>query len=306
MNDTADMAPHRALRDALARLAYDHDTARIADPALAGWDWLATSHRGVFAIAGTAVKLAIHGWFFGICHHDRHLFLFENCGQRDRETNLGRIIRFDFVEKTLNNPRVVAKGLHNNCHQLAVIDGLLCVVDTGNQAIRRYTVDGAPVDVKRPIPVAGATNQTGAYAHINSIAKVGARIGLILHNGKAIPSKNSEILWLDENWKFESRVAIPGHQCHDIVEDGEGRLWHSLSREGQVLRSDGVRIAITSDKMTRGIAVGANEMAVGVSTFGPRHMRGTLNGSIVMLRRSDFAKLREIDLIAAPADVIAI
>jgi hypothetical protein len=299
-------APPVAIREALARLAYDQHVVRLVDPDLDGWDWLATSHRGVFAIASGRIKLVVRGWFFGVCHHGNHLFLFENCGHRDYHSNLGRIIRLDLRGKTLSAPKVIATGLHNNCHQLAVIDDLLCLVDTGNQAIRRYTFEGDAVDVHCPLPVAPHTDHSGTYAHINTIAKIGGRIGLVLHNGKVLPTKTSEIVWLDDDWKMVERYALPGHHCHDIVEDELGRLWHSLSAEGDILRSDGTRIAITPDKMTRGIALKPEVMAVGISTFGPRHLRGTLNGSLALLRRSDLSKIEEIDLPAAPADVIAL
>ncbi len=187
-----------------------------------------------------------------------------------------------------------------------MIDGLLCIVDTNNQAIRRYTLEGQMVDIQYPVPVAESTDRTGAYVHMNSIAKVGNRVGLMLHNGKALPLMNSEIVWLDADWRVEERYSLPGHQCHDIVEDDDGHSWHPLSREGDIIRSDGERLHITSDKMTRGLAIGAAAMAVGISTFGPRHLRGTRNGGLVILRRDDFSRREEVNLPAPPTDVLAI
>lgn len=306
MNDPIRKASNSEIRWALARLAYDRGDVRIADPDLAGWDWLAGTHRGVFAVAGDGFKLVLRGWYFGLCRHDDRLYTFENCGHRDQGSNTGRVIRLDIVNDRLAAPRVLVTGLHNNCHQVAVIDGLLCVVDTANQAIRRFTLDGAIVDVQTPFPVAPLTDQSGAYLHINTIAKVGNRIGLVLHNGKALPLKNSEIAWLDENWAVIGREFLPGHSCHDIVEDEDGRLWHSLSRDGDIMRSDGTIIHITDDKMTRGIALKPETIAVGISTFGPRHLRGTLNGNVVVLNRNDFRRLHDIEMPAAPADIIAI
>ncbi|THD35893.1 MAG: hypothetical protein E7773_08055 [Sphingomonas sp.] len=306
MNDPVRKASNSEIRAALARLAYEHDEVRIVDPDLTGWEWLVTTHRGVFAVAADRVKLVLRGWFFGICRHRDRLYAFENCGHREPGSNTGRLIRLDIIGGELTAPRVLATGLHNNGHQVSVIDGLLCLVDTGNQAIRRYTLDGELVDVKHPFPVAPLTDETGAYLHINTVAQVGDRIGLLLHNGKARPVKNSEIAWLDENWSVVERVFLPGHSCHDIVEDEQGRLWHSLSRDGDILRSDGMRIHVTDDKMTRGIALRPGVMAVGMSTFGPRHLRGTLNGDIVIFDRRDFRRLHEIEMPAAPADIIAI
>ena len=46
--------------------------------------------------------------------------------------------------------------------QVAVIDGLLCVVDTANQAIRRYTLDGTVKDFELWNP--GSLGQLAGYA----------------------------------------------------------------------------------------------------------------------------------------------
>ena len=300
------MASNSAIRAALAGSAYDRGDVRIVDPDLSGWDWLATTHRGVFAVANGRIKLVLHGWFFGLCRDGDRLYVFENCGHRDLGSDRGRIVRFDIAGTTLTEPSILVTGLHNNCHQLAVIDEKLCLVDTANQTIRRYALDGETVDIKRPFPVAPPSDRTGAYLHINTIARVGDRIGLVLHNGKALPEKHSEVAWLDADWSVIDRRPLPGHHCHDLVEDEAGRLWHSLSREGDVMRSDGVVVRITGDKMTRGIALRPDTMAVGISTFGPRHLRGTLNGNVVVLDRTDFRKLHDMAMPAAPADIIAI
>lgn len=71
------------------------------------------------------------------------------------------------------------------------------------------------------------------------------------------------------------------------------------------MRSDGLRVQITTDLMTRGLAFNEREMAVGMCTFGPRHIRGTLNGGIAILDR-DHRRLREIDLPGPPTAIIAL
>ena len=302
----AGIAPRSALREALAEATYKNGDVRIANPDLGGMDWLVATHRGIFAIAGARIDLIVHGWFFGICQAGGHLFLFENCGHRNAGSNMGRILRFDVDGKRLGGARVLVTGLHNNCHQLAVIDGLLCVVDTGNQVVRRYALDGGPADIRQPFPVAPLTDTSGAYLHINTIAKVGNRIGLVLHNGKADPPKNSEVAWLDGDWNVVERQSLPGQCCHDIVEDEAGRLWHSLSIAGDIFRSDGVRVHVSDEQMTRGIALGRETIAIGTSTFGPRHLRGTLNGRLILLDRATLGQLQVIELPAAPTDLIAI
>ena len=93
MNDPIRKASNSEIRAALARLAYDRGEVRIVDPDLAGWEWLVTTHRGVFAIAADRVKPVLRGWYFGICRHDDLLYAFENCGHRAPGSSTGRIIR---------------------------------------------------------------------------------------------------------------------------------------------------------------------------------------------------------------------
>ncbi len=294
-----------AVRQALARRAYACNAVRIIEPDLAGCQWLAASPRGLFGIGVERAHQIAYGWFFGLCQHDGRLYLFENCGHRDRDSCQGRIIRFDLDGGMIAHPRVLVTGLHGNIHQLAVIGGALCAVDTANQAIRRYTLEGELIDVRQPFPVASSSDTSGAYLHINSIAEVGGRIGLVLHNGKAIPDKNSELAWLCPDWKVSERNFLAGRYCHDIVADEQGRIWHCASQSGEIMRSDGLRVQITTDLMTRGLAFNEREMAVGMCTFGPRHIRGTLNGGIAILDR-DHRRLREIDLPGPPTAIIAL
>lgn len=294
-----------AVRQAIARLAYQRGEVRLVKPDLAGCQWLVTSPRGLFAIGPSDAEPVAYGWFFGICRQGDHLYVFENCGHRDRDAALGRIIRFRVRGGMLERPKVIVQGLHGNVHQLAIIGGMLCAVDTANQAIRRFTMDGTPIDVQRPFPPAPATDTSGAYLHINSIAEIDGRIGLMLHNGAAVPEKNSELAWLYPDWTVAQRIGIAGRYCHDIVADRQGKIWYSASQSGEIVRNDGRRVQVTAELMTRGIAIGQDDMtAVGMCTFGPRHMRGALNGGIAILD-AEHRRVRTIDLPGPPADIIA-
>lgn len=309
------LAAKSALREAMARDAYARREVRIADPDLAGQTWLVASHRGVFAIAaGSATsaspvpgsaKTVLHGWFFGLCRHRDALYLFENCGHRDRTVPMGRIIRLDLASDLLSAPTVLVTGLHANCHQIAVVDGLLCVLDTANQAILRFTLDGEAVDVQRPFAAAPSHDTSGAYLHINAVAAVGDRIAIMLHNGKAIPEKTSELAWLDRDWRLIERQPLPGHSCHDIVEDERGMLWHCDSMAGDIIASDGARAHVSDTLMTRGFAITPAAIIVGTSTFGPRHLRSKLRGGVVILDRA-LERRTTMTLDGSPTDIIAL
>ncbi len=125
------------------------------------------------------------------------------------------------------------------------------------------------------------------------------------HNGKAQPEKKSELAWLDSDWNLISTDQIAGHWCHDIVEDDEGVLWHCGSKAGEILTSDGRRFGVSNDMLTRGLAVSADRMIVGLSTFGPQEARHALGGKLVILDRG-FNRINEMQLDGPPTDITTI
>jgi hypothetical protein len=305
MEPVFDKDIRRAIRVSLARESYAQGTVRIACSDLHGYWWLVTTHRGLFAASPDGIELVSHGWYFGIDRHVNHIYLYENCGLRDRSANLGRIIRFAWDGRHLTDPRVLVTGLDGNAHQLKVIDGLLCLVDTANQRIQRFTLDGDPVDSKTPLPVAPPTDTSGAYHHINSLAEVDGRIALMLHNGKAPSPRKSELVWLDRDWNLTDRQSIDGYMCHDIVADGQGTLWHSASASGDVINDKGERLNLSETLMTRALAFCQDHLLVGLSSFGERQIRDALAGEVVVIDH-DAREVARFELPAGPADVVAL
>ena len=305
MDDIFALDTRRAIRTAMVHNSYATDAVRLVDPDVSSYDWLVATHKGLFAVNVDGAKIVAFGWFFGVCRHLDALYLFENCALRDRSLAHGRVIRMTMANGLLSDPIVLAKGLDANCHQIRIINGLLCVVDTANQAILRYQLDGAFVDAKTPFPVTPPTDRSGAHFHINSIAQIGDDIAIMLHNGKALPEQCSELAWLDKDWSLRERVPLEGHCCHDIVEDETGGLWHSASKTGELMSSNGHRVKIDHDRMTRGIALSPNAIIVGVSSFGPRQNRDALPGAVVILDRA-LNQLAKIELGGPPADIVAI
>jgi hypothetical protein len=305
MSAAFDPGATRAIRHALALRAYQADAVRLDDPDVRGWHWLVASHNGLFAVAPGNWKRLIHGWFFGICRDGDALYLFENGGRTDRSANLGRLLRLHIADGQLIRPQVLAKGLDGNCHQVRVVDGLVCVVDTANQQILRFASDGRPVDVKRPFLPAPADDRSGAYLHLNSIARIGGRLALLLHNGKALPAKPSELAWLDDDWNVIERVPLAGHKCHDIAEDAAGVIWNAASMSGEIMASDGRRGLVSDSLMTRGIAFSGDAIAVGLSVFSARQQRDGLSGGVAILDQQ--LALRELlDLPGSPTDILAL
>lgn len=305
MAEPFDLETRRSIRMAMAQDSYVHDRVRLIDPDLAAYQWLVATHKGLFAVNLSGAKLVAQGWFFGICRRDDQIFLFENCALRDRSRANGRLLRLQLSDSILSNPTILAKDLDANCHQVRVIDDLICLVDTANQAILRFTLDGKAFDTKHPFSAAPVSDRSGAYLHINAIAKVGNEIAIMLHNGKALPQKCSELAWLDSEWMLVRRVPLVGHCCHDIVEDETGAIWHSASMSGEIMASDGRRVMVDARRMTRGMAFSHDALIVGVSGFGRRENRDAIPGAVVIFNR-DMDRLAEIELGGPPTDIIAI
>lgn len=293
----------RKARRARARAAYAADTVEVLDPAIGGYTCLVATRRGLFAARHDGVKRIMRGFFFGITRHGPHLYLFEACDEPDATTHMGRIVRMDLVGDYLAAPLVLARGLDNQTHQIAVIDGLLCTVDTAHQAIARFTLAGEPVDVLRPVPSAPTSDGRHPYRHMNGLADCGEHIALMLHNGPVHPPEPSEIALLDRRWRLVRRYPLPGSHCHDILPLADG-LWHCGSMAGEVISSAGVRIRV-SDRMTRGLKAVAGGFVVGTSLFGPREDRERLSGSLLWLDHA-FRPLAETHCPGAPTDILAL
>jgi hypothetical protein len=295
----------KTVRIILARQAYEEGVIRQVRQDLTGFTWLVATHRGLFAVSLEAVMLVAHGWFFGLHLHGNHLYLFENCGERLRDAYRGRIVRFSWQDGRLSDPQILVTGLHGNGHQLRVIDGLLCLVDTANQRVLRFHMDGRPLDIKTPFPPAPDTDTSGTYVHMNGIARVRGELAVMLHNGKSLERRKSELVWLDEEWKVARRVTLHGYKCHDIVPDDQGTLWHCASESGEIMADDGRRIKLSDNLMTRAMAFCGENLLVGMSSFGPRQIRDALAGEVAILDR-DKRVIARHEMPSGPADAVAL
>ncbi len=311
MQEQFDVAARRAIRAALARESYASGTFRLVDGDLRGWDWLVATHRGLYAVRLGAAKLVAHGWFFGLREHGGAFYLFENCALRDRAAMLGRVVRLNQSGGQILGHQVLAKGLHPNCHQLAIISDTLCLLDTANQTVRRFALDGMPLPAIVPFGTAPNTDTSGAYHHINAIAEIDGRIAIMLHNGKAMPERNSEIAWFDRDWQPMGRTELDGRMCHDLVCDPAGQLWYCASLDGSIAALGGPKIPLVKDYMTRGLAFAGSgagssgTCVVGYSAFGPRQLRDGLKGGVILYDHL-FTQIGKIELGGPPAEIITI
>lgn len=291
------------LRAALAGAAYRRNDIRLTGASLAAKDCLVASRQGLFAVGRDgSVAIAAHGFFFGVCAIAGDVLLFEAGDRPYARTDRGRLVQLHRHRDRLWDGAILAKGLDNQCHQVAVFDDAIWVVDTANQAILQFTLDGALIATHTPFSVAGREDTSGAYLHLNGIAAIGERVALMLHNGRANPSRSSELAWLDRSMNLLSKTSLPGHSSHDIVVDEHGTLWHCDSMAGDLINSDGGRVRVT-DRMTRGLAVTRDTIVVGASDFAGRDQRDDVAGSVIFIDRSTDARV-EVAVPGAPTDLI--
>ncbi len=305
MNELKEAISYSKLRRALARQAYYADHVRLVDTDISGADCLVASRHGVFAVSQSGARVILHGLFFGITIDRGHVYLFEACDDTRKSNWMGRVIRLRRDGDRLCEPEVLCKGLDNGCHQIALIDDELIVVDTYRQLLQRFTREGAHIATFDPIP---PYTSEGRYAptqvHMNSIRQVCDSVLLMLHNGNTVPSAPSEVLVVDRQWAVVDRYKIDGYGCHDIVALEDGTLLFCGSEDGELIGSNGLKIKVSED-MTRGLAFNATTVMIGTSRFAQREARDMVDGSVIYLDRS-YRRLCEVPLHGAPTCIVSL
>lgn len=301
------MSPRRPLNEAervalaLADAAYQAGTVRLTRTDLSGYSHLVASRQGLFAVNERGYTLVAYGFFFGITLLESDIYLFEACDLPGFATRRGRIIRLARDGDRIIQSEVIASGLDNGCHQIDILDGLLCVLDTYNQKVLRFSLDGMTVDECYPLARAENRDWLRGYAHINSLLKVSDRILLLLHNGAEHTGEKSAIAVFDREWRQVDRWPLPGGGCHNIAVLDDGTLLSCGSVAGELISLDGLCIKISS-MMTRGLSAGADTIAVGSSKFSSRRDRHLVPGTVTFLDRS-YGVRSVLDLPGAPTEI---
>ena len=289
------------LRLATAKLAYERGLVRLEARDITGFDHVAATRHGLFAVAEHGCRLIASGLFYGITILDDWVYAFE-AGDRPRNpTARGRIVRFRQANGTIGAAEVVATGLDNGCHQIDFIGDDLHVVDTYRQRIVVLAVDGTVRAVHEPFPFGGRGGHEPDYVHLNSILHHGGRTMLLLHNGGLKENRRSELAVLDEAWRPTERRTLDGYGCHSLAVLEDGTILTCGSLDGELIGSDGLKVAL-GDLMTRGLSIDEERVVVGGSTLSTRDTRDYGAGLIYFLDRA--YRLRAT--VAMPAPVMEI
>ena len=305
MSPPPDRVDQQRLREALAQDAYASDTIRLRSSSLAGATHLVASRQGLYAINESEWILLVHGYFFGVTLRGDEIFAFEGSAPPRREPWIGgRIVRLVRSGDAVVEASVVARGLDNGCHQIDILDGRLHVVDTYRQRVLRFGSDLGGYEVVAPLPLSPDgrwLKHDERYVHVNSILQVGERILLLLHNTSESTGRASEVAVYDTQWREQSRWLLDGRSCHGLAMLEEGRLLTCDSMAGDLIDLNGFRVHV-SPHMTRGLAVGEDDIAVGGSPRAEREKRLSSAGTVSFLDR-DFRLRSVLDVPGAPTEI---
>jgi hypothetical protein len=265
-----------------------------------GPDYVVASREGLYVVNHARCRRIADGCFFGVTVKDGDLYCFKTVphGDRDGEGRPGQIVRYrPSGHGGYCGPQVLAGGLDRNCHQVDFFDGAFWVVDTRGQRLVAFDADWRCAGVRQILPP--AAEDSPGYAHLNAFLGCDDRIFVMLQNFKR--QRPSEIVELDRDWRERRRIQLTMAACHDIVRLEDGRLIWCESHRGRLACDDGASYPI-DDLLTRGLAVGADEIAVGSSLYGKRLARDLLPGFVTFLDRS-YRRIARLQLPAAPTQI---
>lgn len=264
-----------------------------------GPEYLVASRQGIYRVTHTAWEKLAEGHYFGLTLIGPQVYCFQSVSAKDaaRERKSGKIVRFTWDGAALGGAEILADGLDYNCHQIDFHDGLLWVADTGHQRLLAY--DGAWRLAETVVLGPPCLERGPDDAHINSFHARDERIWLLFHNDKrGIPS---EIVEYDRSFREQGRIRLPSAGCHDVVALEDGSLLYCHSPQGEIAVAGGASYKI-DDLYTRGLSVGADEIAVGSSLYGARFARELLPGFLTFLDRN-YNQIARVYLPAAPTQI---
>ena len=286
---------------ALARQAYDAGAVRIARRDLSGFDHLVATRHGLWIVNSEEAQLLAHGLFFGLTVVGDAIYAFEACDLPRARTRVGRLVRFDREGDRIVHGEVLVTGLDNGGHQLDAFDDRLWLVDTANQAVACFDLNGGGREDFWPLGKCPKADFGEGYVHLNSIAVRPDSILLMLHNGADATGRPSEVAVFDRDWRLLDRYPLPGLGCHNFAQLEDGSLLSCGSLAGELIGSDGMRAKV-SQLMTRGLAVGSDTIAVGGSPFGTRLARDDMAGEVVFLDRQ-YKRISSVPMISGPTEI---
>jgi hypothetical protein len=265
-----------------------------------GPDYIVASREGLYVVNHAHWRRVADGYFFGVTVLGAHVYCFKTVSREAAmsEPRSGQIVRYRCSPAgTFPGPEILARGLDHNCHQVDFFDGSFYVVDTRGQRLIEFDDNWRCAGIHQILPP--ADEGSAEYAHLNSFLGCDDTIYVMQHNfRRQLPSK---IVQFDRCYNVRRTITLSLSACHDIVRLETGRLLFCESHLGRLSSDDGSSYQI-DNLLTRGLAVGPDEIAVGSSLYGQRLARDLLPGFVTFLDRS-YRRVARLRLPAAPTQI---
>ena len=263
-------------------------------------EYVVASREGLYVVNHARWRQVADGCFFGVTVLGAHVYCFSTV-TRERaasEPRSGQIVRYRCSPSGIfSGPEILVRGLDHNCHQVDFFDGSFYVVDTRGQSLIEFDDNWRCASVHQILPP--ADEGSSGYAHLNSFLGCDDAIYLMQHNfRRQLPSK---IIEFDRRYRVRRTITLSLSACHDIVRLEDGRLLFCESHLGRLSCNDGSSHQI-DNLLTRGLAVGPDEIAVGSSLYGRRLARDLLPGFVTFLDRA-YRRTARLHLPAAPTQI---
>ncbi len=272
-------------RAALTPVAGTADVPATIDGDVPDLRFLATTSKGLLLWNGSGYRKLVPGPTFGLTLRGGTAYVFQQTG------HFGRVLAVrDWSAGMGVTP--VLWGLSRSIHQIDFVDDELFVVDTLRNRVRVYRLPEAGrvlhasefvrelrVDRKAPPD----------HYHLNSVYRHGDLLYLMAHNHTVKTGRKSEILVYDAA-TFAPVRTIPtdGTCCHNVFHDPAGLVFcRSLERTVALGDKDVFRV----EGLTRGLAVDANHVLVGVTTIAADPVRRDNDKSSVEVLTRGFTRL---------------
>lgn len=259
------------------------------------------SRQGLYAVNPAGWKLLAEGLYFGLTLFNNTLYAFESVDRPRDRTSVGRIMAMQFDENGIVSSRCVAQGLDNGCHQIDFIGDRLHVVDTYQQRITVFSSDFKEAEHFYPVPPADYKAWDKGYVHCNSLVGAGEYILLLLHNGGVDTGRPSRLMICDQQLRPVQQLLLPGKGCHNLVVLEDGSLLACDSLSGSLINHERTLLKV-DDMMTRGLAVGRDQIVVGSSMYTTRRDRIDIPGRVHFFDRA-WQRIATVELPAAPTEI---
>lgn len=238
--------------------------------------------RGLFEIRKGTLTRIYAGVIYGVTFDGSRVLFYE------QGENIGRILSLQInanASVLLTKFTEFAGDLPKGGHQIDYYDGTLFFMNTYNNSIVSMDANGANISENFPNGPLEAGRESSNYNHFNSINLTDNGYVVFAHNETAKTNKESEIWFLNDDFRVSEVRNASVSSGHNIT-ILDGRPLYCGSLNGTLVWNE--QTVFDAETFTRGLSLSEDYVIVGGSDYGERHARGSLGGSLFLLRRPSF------------------